>query len=150
MPNMKAKRLKQLPFLVAMGKTANFYVPAAKMNDPKYGRGGRTAGQLFDDFLIGNFGGFTHEVSQIRGQWVGDNGTKVFTDEHQRYEVAFGDKGKATEFFRFMSTMCRLLEENSIYVTYGGNSWLVMPDAVANLNPNGEPDPAGKPEQPPS
>ncbi len=43
------------------------------------------------------------------------------------YEVAFGDKGKASEFFSFMSDMCRLLEENSIYVTYGGNSWLVAP-----------------------
>ncbi len=139
---MKAKRWKRLPFLVAMGKTANFYVPAAKMNDPRYARDGRTAGQLFDEFLIGNFGGFTHEVSQIRGQWVGDNGTKVFTDEHQRYEVAFGDKSKAAEFFRFMAEMCRLLEESSIYVTYGGNSWLVaphvsdLPDAVGNPNPS--------------
>lgn len=118
-------RLKQLPFLVAMGETANFYLPAAKINDPRYGRDGRTVAELLEDFLIGNFGGFTHEVSQIRGKWVGDSGDKVFTDEHQRYEVALGDERKAAKFFSFMADMCRLLEESSIYVTCGGNSWLV-------------------------
>ena len=139
---MKAKQLKRLPFLVAMGKTANFYVPAAKMNDPKYSRAGRTAGQLFDDFLISNFGGFTHEISQIRGQWIGDNGNKLFTDEHERYEVAFGDKSMAAEFFGFMADMCRLLEESSIYVTYGGNSWLVTPIAAAEPNVTRKPEPS--------
>ena len=125
---MKRKQIKELPFVSPLGKTASFYVPAAKINDSRYGQGGRRPSELLEEFFVDNFGGFTHEQSQIKGRWVSDNGQMVFTDEHQRYEVSFAGKIKTAEFFAFLSDMCRRLEEGSIYVTYGGDSWLVRPD----------------------
>jgi hypothetical protein len=124
---MKNKQVGKLPFVASMGKTASFYVPSDKVNDSKYGRNGRKPSQMFEEFFVTHFGGFTHEQSQIKGRWVGDGGNKLFTDEHQRYEVAFAGHHKATLFLNFLSDMCGLMEEGSIYLTYGGQSWLVAP-----------------------
>ena len=134
---MRNKKLAQLPFVADMGKTASFYVPADKVNDSRYGRDGLRPSQMFEQFFVANFGGFTHEQSQIKGRWVGDggegdtsaSGTKVFIDEHQRYEVAVAGREKTELFLKFLSEMCGLLEEGSIYLTYGGHSWLVAPPA---------------------
>jgi hypothetical protein len=127
---MKNKQVDKLPFVASMGKTASFYVPTDKVNDSKYGRNGRKPSQMFEEFFVTHFGGFTHEQSQIKGRWMGEGGTKLFVDEHQRYEVAFAGHHKATLFFDFLSDMCGLMEEGSIYLTYGGYSWLVSPPPV--------------------
>jgi hypothetical protein len=121
------KKIAKLPYLVPLGRVATFYVPAQKMDDPTFGRDGRTATQLFDEFFLEHFGGLTHEESKIRGQWTSPDGQKVFTDLHQRYEVTFSGKKKSREFVDFLSEMCRLLQEDSIYVTMGDRSWLVKP-----------------------
>ena len=131
---MKNKQVGTFPFVASMGKTASFYVPADKVNDSKYGRGGRKPSQMFEEFFVTNFGGFTHEQSQIKGRWMGDGGAKLFSDEHQRYEVAFAGQKMAALFLNFLSEMCGLMEEGSIYLTYGGRSWLVSPPA-AEANP---------------
>jgi hypothetical protein len=124
---MKKRKAVRLPYLVPLGRTATFYVPALKMDDPGFGRDGRTATQLFDEFFLQHFGGLTHEESKIRGQWTSPDGQKVFTDLHQRYEVTFAGRKKSREFVDFLSDMCRLLQEDSIYVTMGDRSWLVKP-----------------------
>jgi hypothetical protein len=126
---MKNKHVAKLPFAASMGKTASFYVPADKVNDSRYGRNGRKPSKMFEEFFVENFGGFTHEQSQIKGRWVGEGGNVVFTDEHQRYEVAFAGQQQANLFFAFLSDMCGLMEEGSIYLTYGGQSWLISPPA---------------------
>jgi len=124
---MKKRKAAKVPYLVPLGRTATFYVPAEKMDDPMFGQDGRTATQLFDEFFLQHFGGLTHEESKIRGQWTSPDGQKVFTDLHQRYEVTFSGKKKSREFVNFLSDMCRLLQEESIYVTMGDRSWLVTP-----------------------
>jgi hypothetical protein len=137
---MKNKQVRTFPFVADMGKSASFYVPADKLHDSRYGRDGRRPGQMFEEFFVTHFGGFTHEQSQIKGRWVGDGGNKVFTDEHQRYEVAFAGEKNAALFLNFLSEMCGLLEEGSIYLNYGGHSWLVSPP-TAEPRP---PEPAEK------
>jgi hypothetical protein len=124
---MKSKRTVKRPNLVPLGRLAVFYVPSEKMQDPRFGRDGLTATQLFDRFFLEKFGGLTHEESKIRGQWTSPDGQKVFTDQHQRYEVSFAGRKKAELFLDFLSQMCHLLEEESIYLTMGSRSWLVMP-----------------------
>ena len=84
---MKKRKAAKVPYLVPLGRTATFYVPAQKMDDPMFGRDGRSATQLFDEFFLQHFGGFVN----------------------------------------FLSDMCRLLQEESIYVTMGDRSWLVTP-----------------------
>lgn len=124
---MEPEPLPTASFLVPLGRIAVFYVPAAKMNDRQYGRDGLTPTQLFDRFFLEKFGGLTHEESHIRGEWTSEDGQKVFTDLHQRYEVSFAGKEKAAVFLRFLAEMCGLLKEESIYLTMGTRAWLVKP-----------------------
>jgi hypothetical protein len=114
-------------FLVPLGRIATFYVPKQKMDNPEFGRDGLTPTQLFDEFFLRKFGGLTHEQSNIRGQWTSDDGQKVFTDQHERYEVSFSGSKKAQEFIEFLSEMCGRLREESIYLTMDTRSWLVKP-----------------------
>jgi hypothetical protein len=127
---MKQKRRRHASFLVPLGRIAVFYVPAEKMDDPRYGRDGQTPTQLFDEFFLRNFGGLTHEESHIRGEWSSADRQKVFTDLHQRYEVSFSGNKKETQFLEFLSEMCGLLREESIYLTIGTRAWLVKPPVV--------------------
>src|SRR5882757_7187257 len=101
-------------FLVPLGRIAVFYVPAEKMDDPQFGRDGLTPTEMFDRFFPQKFGGLTHEESHIRGEWTSEDGQKVFTDLHQRYEVSFAGKEKADLFLRFLAEMCGRLKEESI------------------------------------
>jgi len=124
---MKRRSARKHSFLVPLGRVAVFYVPAEKMSDPRYGLDGLTPTQMFDQFFLQKFGGLTHEESQIRGKWTSSDGNKVFTDSHQRYEVAISGKKKATEFVHFLSEMCGRLHEESIYLSIGTRCWLVKP-----------------------
>ena len=136
---MKRKRPPVVPFLVPLGRTAVFYVPALKMDDSRYGQGGQTPTQMFDGFFLQKFGGLTHEESHIRGEWTSEDGQKVFTDLHQRYEVSFAGKEKLTEFLNFLSEMCQRLQEESIYLTIGTRAWLVKPGKPPGDTPAAEP-----------
>jgi hypothetical protein len=116
-----------LDFLVPLGRIAVFYVPAAKVDDVRYGRGGLTPKELFDTFFLERFGGLTHEASKIRGEWRSPDGQKVFTDLHERYEVSFAGLKQTGEFLEFLSDMCGLMQEDSIYLTMGTRAWLIKP-----------------------
>ena len=122
------KPSREFPDLCFMGTTVNFYLPARKLDSPLVAKGGQTAAKLMESFFIEQFGGFTHEVSNIRGYWVGRQGETI-TDKHERYEVTIHGKSKAAELFRFLAGICALLEEDSIYLTYDGRTWLVKPAA---------------------
>jgi hypothetical protein len=124
---MKRHLKKHDPTLVPLGTIAVFYVPADKMDDPRYGRDGKTPTELFDEFFLREFGGLTHEESRIRGQWTSADRQKVFTDLHQRYEVSFSGKRKGRQFLKFLSEMCGRLDEQSLYLTIGTRAWLVQP-----------------------
>jgi hypothetical protein len=128
---MTPERFVGADFLVPLGRIAVFYVPAHKMGNAAFGRDGRTPTQMFDEFFLQNFGGLTHEESHIRGEWTSGDGQKVFTDLHQRYEVSFSGREKLEAFVRFLSEMCGLLGEESIYLTIGTRAWLVKPSAPA-------------------
>lgn len=116
----------EFPNVRRIGTTVTFYVPAKKLDEPEYGRDGLTPSQLFERFFIEHFGGFTHEESRIQGYWA-TNQTKTVIDKHEQYEVAVAGDAQAAEFFRFLSEICGMLREESIYLTYDGGSWLVSP-----------------------
>ena len=124
---MNPKRKRISPYLVPLGRIAVFYVPAEKMDLPQYGRDGMTPTEMFDQFFLEHFGGLTHEESHIRGQWTDGEGSIVFTDLHQRYEVSFSGKKQRRELLEFLAEMCARLQEESIYLTLGSRSWLVRP-----------------------
>jgi len=112
---------------VYIGKMAAFYVPSDKLGEKEFGENGKTPKDMFHDFFMNNFNAYTHEKSGIEGFWRKDRLCKhIVVDENERYEVSFlDDKEQLRKFIRFLSKMCALLKEDSIYVTIGDSSWLV-------------------------
>ena len=117
---------RELKFLVPLGRVAVFYVPAHKLHESALGREGLTPAELFERFFLERFGGLTHEISNIQGQWVSSAHLKVIQERHERYEISLADEDQIREFLTFLSRMCAQLQEESIYVTMGDRSWLVQ------------------------
>ena len=113
-----------------------FYIPTAKL-DMKLENPIRaqvqdgsfvdlTPRQLLHNYFVNDFNAYTHEVSQIQGYWINKN-KDILVDEHERYEVSFKGRKKVKKFVAFLSDLCGLIEEESIYLTMGYKSWLVVP-----------------------
>ena len=116
---------KGLKNFIYIGKMAAFYVPSNKLKKKEFGENGKTPKDMFHDFFMKHFNAYTHEKSGIEGFWRKEKGAIVI-DENERYEVSFLDnKDQLEKFIKFLSKMCNLLNENSIYVTIGDSSWLV-------------------------
>ena len=116
---------KSLNNFIYIGKMAAFYVPSNKLSKKEFGENGETPKDMFHNFFMKNFNAYTHEKSGIEGFWREEKGAIVI-DENERYEVSFLDNNEQLEkFIKFLSKMCSLLKENSIYVTIGDSSWLV-------------------------
>jgi len=116
---------KSLNNFIYIGKMAAFYIPSNKLGKKEFGENGQTPKDMFHNFFMKNFNAYTHEKSGIEGFWREEKGAIVI-DENERYEVSFLDNNEQLEkFIKFLSKMCNLLNENSIYVTIGDSSWLV-------------------------
>ena len=110
---------------IYIGKMAAFYIPSDKLSKKEFGENGDTPKDMFHDFFMKHFNAYTHEKSGIEGFWRKGKGAIVM-DENERYEVSFLDtKDQLEKFIKFLSKICDLLNENSIYVTIGDSSWLV-------------------------
>lgn len=107
---------------VFIGRVATFYIPTSKL-DIVLPSG--TPRQLLHDFFVEHYNAYTHEVSKIQGFWIKQN--ILVRDEHERYEVSFNGRDKVKEFVGFLSKICGLIGEDSIYLTMGSKSWLVTP-----------------------
>lgn len=55
-------------------------------------------------------------------------GPILITDQHEKYLISFD--GKEREFVAFISMICRIIAEDSIYLTIGNRSWLITPDVI--------------------
>lgn len=112
------------PFTVHIGQVAIFYIPVEKLI--KVLPDGNTARQLLHDFCVENYSAYTHEISKIQGFWMNKN--ILIRDEHERFEVSFHGE-EVENFVSFLSKICKLIEEESIYLSIGSNSWLVLPQS---------------------
>lgn len=115
--------MSTIPNALYLGQVAIFYVPKQKLDTPI--KDGKTARQLLHDFFVDHYNAYTHEVSKIQGFWK--TGHILMRDEHERYEVSFDGKDKVIEFVDFLADLCGLIGEQSIYLTMGYKSWLVVP-----------------------
>jgi hypothetical protein len=113
--------------LIYIGEVAVFYVPIDKLDDPQFGREGKCARELFEEFLLEHFNAYTLEISDTQGFWREHRRSHIFRDKNARYEVSFRGKENLSDFVRFLGDMCRLMHEEAIYVTMGAKSWLVLP-----------------------
>ena len=52
---------------------------------------------------------------------------KLIKDKHERYEIAFDGEQNLKKFVGFLSELCDIIEEDSIYLIVGDESYLVKP-----------------------
>lgn len=113
----------KLQHIKYIGRVAVFYIPIIKLDvllDD-----GQTARQILHDFCVSNYNAYTHESSKIQGFWMNKN--ILVRDEHEKFEVSFRGSKKVKGFVVFLSKICKLIQEESIYLTIGSKSWLVFP-----------------------
>ncbi len=129
------EKLHKDPEIVHLGRMAVFLVPAYKMRrrfekpDGKSTDYDRIFGvseeERLDLELIKRYQGITKVTANVEGSYrLGD---KLVKDAHIRYEVSFRGPDKVLEFVELLKELCRKLNEDSIYLTMGENSYLVRP-----------------------
>lgn len=106
---------KQFNCAIYIGKVAVFYIPVCKLTDE--------VREKLHVFFVQNYKAYTHETSKIQGFWM--NHDILVKDDHERYEISFEGKDKVKIFVDFLSEICTLIQEDSIYLTMGNHSWLV-------------------------
>lgn len=119
----------KLPCTKYIGHMAVFYVPTNKLDLVL--KDGQTTRNILHEFCVKNFNAYTHEVSKIQGYWM--NQDILVKDEHERYEISFKGRKKVKKFVAFLSELCKLIEEDSIYLTMGYKSWLIIPKPEKGL-----------------
>lgn len=107
--------MSESPDVDHIGKVAVFYLPFKKI-DPK-------TRKKIHDFLVGNYKAYTHERGGMKGYWL--DGKDMTKDHHERYEVSFGGNANFKKLVGFLSGLCEDTEEKAIYLTIGGDSYIV-------------------------
>ena len=105
------------PNIKHIGKVAVFCLPADKLN--------KKVRSKIHNFLVSNYSAYTHESSDIQGYWSGRG--DLVRDAHERYEVSFNGNENFKKFVDFLSEVCEMISEDSIYLTVADESYLVMP-----------------------
>lgn len=121
------------PNLTYIGHVAVFYVPTFKLEDASLGVNGLAAKEIFAAYFMDNFNAFTLGGSNVQGFWREHEKANLFVDINSRYEISFSGKDNVEMFVDFLSDMCTLIEEESIYVVMGYKSWLVWPKEDRNV-----------------
>jgi hypothetical protein len=114
------KWTRDRPNVERIGKTAIFYLPSNKLND-----GTR---KMLHDFFVGKYNAYTHESSDIKGYWV--SGGELIRDEHERYEISLMGKENFMALVDFLAELAQAVEEDSIYLAIGEESYLISPPKV--------------------
>ena len=122
--------MEDIKELVYLGHLAVFYVPVQKLDSPEYGKDSQTPRILFEEYLMENFNAFTLTITNTQGLWREHQQSPIFREQNARYDVSF--EGDVEPFVQFLSKMCALLKEQSIYLTMGQKSWLVLPKKETN------------------
>lgn len=109
--------------LVYLGPLAVFYVPIKKLDSIKFNN--KTPRELFEEFLMEHFNAFTLTITNTQGFWRKHKQSPIFCDQNAQYNVSFD--GNVEPFVKFLSEMCHIIQEQSIYLTIENKSWLVLP-----------------------
>ena len=112
--------MKGFPHSAHIGEVAVFYLPIKKIDKKVRNR--------IHNFFVKNYYAYTHEISKIQGFWA--KGSKTIKDRHERYEISFKGEKNLKKFIEFISEICYIIKEDSIYLTIGGESYLISPRKV--------------------
>lgn len=113
--------------VVSLGRMAVFYIPATKWSNGGYTFRSKTIGTLVHEFLIGNYNGYTVR-GPFTGMWRPTKGVQPLQEEVMEVKASFRGKDRIPKLQKFLAGMCKLMNEECLYLETGEDSWLVYPD----------------------
>jgi hypothetical protein len=106
----------------SLGRMAVFLLPSLKLKQKKRGK---THEETVHHFLMKHFAGYTASAGNIFGFWRDDRTGREYYGEHKEYKVSFRGRDRVDMLQQFLSRLARELGEDSIYLEYGEDAWLV-------------------------
>ena len=106
----------------SLGRMAVFLLPSLKMKQKKLGKNYE---EIIHHFLMEHFSGYTASAGNIFGFWRDEKTRREYYGEHKEYKVSFRGRNRVAMLQEFLSQMAAELGEDSIYLEYGEDAWLV-------------------------
>ena len=119
----RRRRPAQSVRMGSLGRMAVFLLPSLKLKQRK--KLGRTYEEIVHQFLMKNFGGYTASAGNIFGFWRDEKSAREWYGEHREYKVSFRGRDRVATLQQFLSRLGGELGEESIYLEYGEDAWLV-------------------------
>lgn len=102
---------------------AVFLLPSLKLKRRQ--RLGRSYEEVVHHFLMKHFGGYTASAGNIFGFWRDEESGREYYGEHREYKVSFRGRDRVAMLQQFLSRLAAQLGEETIYLEYGEDAWLV-------------------------
>lgn len=109
--------------VISLGRMAVFLLPSLKLKRRQ--RLGRSYEEVVHHFLMKHFGGYTASAGNIFGFWRDDESGREYYGEHREYKVSFRGRDRVAMLQQFLSRLAAQLGEETIYLEYGEDAWLV-------------------------
>ncbi len=123
--NHKNKPSSKRPYAKEnLGKMIVFLLPSLQLK--RKSQKGESLEDKLHHFLLQKFNGYTAAAGNIFGYWRNAAG-KEFYGEHKEYKVSLLKKNEIRALEDFLSILAFEMEEESIYVSSGEDSWLLYP-----------------------
>ena len=106
----------------SLGRMAVFLLPSLKMKQKKLGK---SYEEIVHHFLMKHFAGYTASAGNIFGFWRDEKSRRDYYGEHKEYKVSFRGRNRMAMLQRFLSQLGGDLAEDSIYLEYGEDAWLI-------------------------
>jgi hypothetical protein len=106
-----------------LGRMAVFLLPSLKLKERQ--KAGRTYEEIVHQFLMKHFGGYTASAGNIFGFWCDEKSGREWYGEHREYKVSFRGQDRRKMLQDFLSRLARDLDEETIYLEYGEDAWLI-------------------------
>ena len=119
----KPKVASAAPRLETLGRMAVFLLPSLKLKRRQ--KLGKSYEEIVHHFLMKQFGGYTASAGNIFGFWRDETTGREFYGEHREYKVSFRGRDRVEMLQRFLSKLAGELGEETIYLEYGEDAWLV-------------------------
>lgn len=107
-----------------LGRPATFYIPSSKWDSNLYTFRNKTIKVLVHEFLVGNYNGYTIQGSVI-GHWRPSRKGSVVVEDVMEVRASFLGKERIPKLQKFLAGICRIMQEECIYLETGEDSWLV-------------------------
>jgi hypothetical protein len=114
-----------------------FLLPSLKLKQKS--RRGKSHEDVVHDFLMKRFSGYTASAGNIFGYWRDDTTGSESYGEHKEYKVSFRGRNRVAMLKEFLSELARELDEDSIYLEYGEDAWLVYARTPSSLSARARP-----------